>query len=299
MTTPNRTALIAKTHKALKKRYHPQLVRGEQPLLESLLFACCLENTPYQSASQVYGTVKSSFFDWNEVRVSTVKELAEVMASLPQAADAAANLKSILQSVFESDYSFDLESLKKQNIGQAVKRLQKLEGTTLFSVAYATQNALGGHAIPLDQGTRGAFAVLGLISQAEADSGNVAGLERAVPKSKGQEFSALIHEMGAQYFANPFAPAVRELLLSIAPDGKDRMPKRGAKKPVVEPPRNEPAADKKKNVEPAAVAAKKKESPTAKKSSNHHKAAPGPVKKKPAAAKARPAAKPLAKRKPR
>src|SRR5438309_6427405 len=82
MATPNRTSLITKIHKVLKKRYQPQVVRGEQPLLESLLFACCLENTPYQTAAQVYGTVKSSFFDWNEVRVSTVKELSEVMGPL-------------------------------------------------------------------------------------------------------------------------------------------------------------------------------------------------------------------------
>ncbi len=152
MSTQNRASLLSKIHKVLKKHYKPVVPRGEPPLLESLLFACCLENAHFETAEKVFQAVKGAFYDWNEVRVTTVKELAEVMAALPEPAAAAAHLKGILQTVFESEYSFELEGLKKQNIGQAVKRLQKLEGATPFNVAYGTQMALGGHSIPLDRG---------------------------------------------------------------------------------------------------------------------------------------------------
>ena len=128
--------------------------------------------------------------------------------------------------MFESEYSFDLESLKKQNLGEAVKRLQKLDGATPFIVAYAVQTALGGHSIPVDRGTLGVLYVLGVISEAESASGNLPGMERAIPKSKGQEFGSLLHQLGAEFVANPFSPPLRELLLSIAPDAKDRFPKR-------------------------------------------------------------------------
>ena len=60
MTTPNRAALIAKIHKVLKKHYKPYVARAEQPVLESLLFACCLENAPHELAEKVYATVKGS-----------------------------------------------------------------------------------------------------------------------------------------------------------------------------------------------------------------------------------------------
>ncbi len=140
--------------------------------------------------------------------------------------ESAARLKSILQSVFESDYSFDLEHFKKQNIGAAVKRLHKVPLITPFVVGYATQTALGGHAIPLDKGTLGALYVLGAMSEADAAHGIVPGIERAIPKSKGQEFASLLHELGADFFANPFSTSLRELLLSIAPSAKERFPKR-------------------------------------------------------------------------
>lgn len=318
MSTPNRAALLTKIHKVLKKHGKAHVAKGEQPLLETLLMAACLEDAHHDTAESVLVAIRSTFFDWNEVRVSTVKELSEVMEPLPDPAAAATRLKGILQSVFESDYSFDLEALKKQNIGQAVKRLQKLEGATPFVVAYATQVALGGHSIPVDTGTLNALVVLGAINPAEAKSHTVPGMERAIPKSKGQEFGALLHELGADFTTNPFAPALRELLLSIAPDAKERLPKRGAKKPsepvveakakpagkagkaVAEKAHEKGHAEKsdKSHGKPAAPTAAKK-GVEAKKSADHgQKASAVPGKKKPEAKKKTPS-KQLAKRKPR
>lgn len=290
----NRAALLTKIHKVLKKHYTPVTPRGEQSVLESMLFACCLENTALETAETVFQAVKSSFFDWNEVRVTTVKELAEVMGALPDPVAAAAHLKAILQTVFESEYSFDLEALKKQNIGQAVKRLQKLDGATAFNVAYCTQTALGGHAIPLDRGALGVLLALGAASEAEAGSGSVAGLERAIPKSKGQEFGALLHELGAEFVANPFAPAFRDLLVSITPDAKDRLPKRGAKKPEPAPEAPKKRAEEKPAPPPAAASTKKKETRVAEPPAKTTAKKPVPAPKKKNVQK-----QPLAKRKPR
>jgi len=309
MTTPNRTALLNKLHKVLKKHYKPSSNRHDQPVLESLLFAACLENSRPATAEAVFEKLKTSFFDWNEVRVSTVRELAEIMNELGDPETAAVRIKGILQSVFESEYSFDLESLKKKNLGDAVKRLQKLDGATPFVVACTVQTALGGHSIPVDRGTLGAMFVLGVISEIESANGNVPGMERAIPKSKGQEFGSLLHQLGAEFAANPFSQPLRDLLLSIAPDAKDRFPKRVTKKPapVPAPPAPDHAAAKKagkdKQREPekpkdkSALPVKKSAAP-AKKTAEPARA-PEPVKKKTLATKSKPVAKPLAKRKPR
>ena len=252
MSILNRTALLTKIHKAIKKHYKLPAVKGDQPVLDALLFASCLENAKFEAAEAGYNTIKSSFFDWNEIRVTTVKELAETLHALPDPAAAATHFKNILQTVFESEYSFDLEALKKQNLGQAVKRLEKLEGATPFAVAYATQMALGGHSIPLDQGALSLLIVLGVISQNEARAHSVPGLERAIPKSKGQEFGLLLHQFGADFLASPFSPTLRDMILSIAPDARERFPKRATKKPEPAPVPVESKADtKKKQLEPA------------------------------------------------
>jgi endonuclease III len=230
MSEPNRAALINKLYKALKAHYKPVAQNGDRPLLQHMLYACCLENTHYDKAQKVYEHVSTSFFDWNEVRVSTVKELAEAMRELPDPPSAAANLKSILQNVFEATYSFDLESVKKQNIGVGIKRLAKFEGASPFVVAYATQHALGGHSIPLDKGALDVLYIIGIASEAERKSGAVGGLERAIPKNKGTEFGSLLHQLAADYMANPFSPNMKNLFLEINPQAKERLPKRGQKK---------------------------------------------------------------------
>ena len=240
----------------LKRTYKHTPHKGDQPLLESLLFACCWRTRTTTRPSWRIVKVQAAFFDWNEIRVSTVKELAEVMNKLPEPLDGrGARLKGILQSVFESDYSFDLEQLKKQNIGSRGQAAAKAARRHAVQRGLCHANLAGR---PLDSGRQrhaGVLYVLGVISEAEAKEGTVPGMERAIPKSKGQEFGALLHELGADYFANPFSQTLRNSLLSIAPDAKDRFPKRAPKKPPA-PPTPPPAPVK---AAAAATTDKKKE----------------------------------------
>ena len=202
----------------------------ERPLMEHLLLSACLENAHYDAADQAFAALAHNFFDWNEIRVSTIRELAEVMPGLPDPAAAANRVKRVLHSVFESTYSFDLEDLRKQNLGPAIQQLKKLDGSTSFTVAYVVQSALGGHAIPIDAGALQIFQILDLVTDENIKASEVPGLERAISKSKGLEFGSLLHQLGADLIANPYSPAVREILLQIDPDIRARLPKRRTRK---------------------------------------------------------------------
>ena len=106
-----------------------------------------------------------------------------------------------------------------------------MDGTTRFVVAYVVQAALDGHSIPVDAGTMAALGVLDLVTDKEAAAGEVPGMERAVGKSKGVEFGSLLHQLGADYLANPFSPQVREILLAIDPEASKRFPQRRQPRP--------------------------------------------------------------------
>jgi endonuclease-3 len=285
MASPNRTAILNKLYKTLKKLYTPTPPNLKMPLLEQVLYACCLEDATPAAAAKAFAALDEQYFDWNEVRVSTVTELSETISMLPEPVAAASRVKRVLQSVFESAYAFDLEALKKQNIGAAQKRLEKYDGVTQFSVAYATQTGLGGHMIPLGRGALDVLYVIGAINEKERAAGEVPGMERAIPKNKGIEFGSLLNQLGVEYARSPQSPAIRKLLLSIAPDAKDRFAKRVTKpEPVAEaPPAPPPPADgKAKAGKDAAVAkgkGKPEPAPVAKKGTPPAKA---PVPSKPA-----------------
>ena len=202
MPASNRAALISKAQKVLAKHYTP-VNQVERPVLEQLLYACCLENNRYEVADETFARLQESMFDWNEVRVTTIRELSELMKGNVDPTKAANQLKHTLHSVFESVYAFDLEILKKQNLGVSVKQLEGYRGVTPFAIAYVVQNSLGGHAIPLSEGALNALHYAGIATEAEAKAGKVPGLERAVPKTKGAEFSSILHQLGAELAASP------------------------------------------------------------------------------------------------
>ena len=153
-----------------------------------------------------------------------MRELAELMAGLPNPATTAHRFKRILQSIFEATYAFDLEELHKLNLGPATERMEKIDGTTKFSVAYTVQAGLAGHWIPMDSG---ALAVLHLVDLATSEDvavGVVPGLERAIPKNAGVEFGSLLHQLGADFTASPYSQTLHAVLLEIEPAAKDRLP---------------------------------------------------------------------------
>ena len=124
MATSNRAAIYNKLYKILKKHYKPVSTVSNRSVLEHMLYASCLENSFFDKADFVYENVQNTFYDWNEVRVTTVAELSEIMPGLYDPSVAATRLKKVLQNVFESCYSFEIESLRKQNIGKAIKLLE-------------------------------------------------------------------------------------------------------------------------------------------------------------------------------
>ncbi len=272
MASNSRATQINKVLKTTKKHFQPVEIPADRSLLEHLIFACCAENSLYDVANEVFASLSSDYFDWNEVRVTSIRELAEVMKKLNDPEAAATRLKRVLQSVFETHYSFDLELMKKQNIGQTVKQMESYNGTTNYIVAFVTQNALGGHSIPINRGLLESMRVVGVISDSEASKGSVPGLERVVPKSKGIEVGTILHQLGVELHRSPFGPTIRKLLLEIDPSCKSNLPKRPTKK--AEPPA-EKKPDEPKSAKPAskATATKSPKKPTTKASASTKKKA--------------------------
>ena len=233
---PNRQQLVAKMHKVLRSHYKPVAPNVSRPVLEQVLFACCLENAPYDVAQKAVDRLLKGYFDLNEVRVTTVAELAETLHDLPDPAHAALALRRVLQGVFESTYNFSLENAKKHSLAHGLKTLEHLHGIPPFVVHYVASTALGGHFVPLDLGALSALYLSGIVSKEEYDAGRAAGLERFVPKKAGAEFSSLLHQFGVEVLRNLHGATVKKVLQAINPAAKDRFPKRGESLPAPNPP---------------------------------------------------------------
>jgi len=181
-----------------------------RPVLEQFLYALCREGVTREQADHAYRGLREQFFDWNEVRVSSVRELADSLQSLPNAEARAQRVIEFLQEVFETTFSFDLEGLHKKGLKQAAKQLQRYQAANDYSVAWVIQQSLGGHAIPVDAPTLRCLGRLGVIETDEQDLEALrASLEHQVPKAKGVQFNDLVSELAEEYCyeADPSCPS--------------------------------------------------------------------------------------------
>jgi hypothetical protein len=79
MSSGNRTVKYENLLKSLRKHYKPLAEPPERSVLEHLLYACCLEDARIEQADEGFAKLQQTYFDWNEVRVTTVAELAEAL----------------------------------------------------------------------------------------------------------------------------------------------------------------------------------------------------------------------------
>ena len=259
MSASKRATLIGKLNTALKKHYKPLPTQPARPLLEHVLYASLLENAPAELADEGMAKCEQEFYDWNEVRVTTVTELAQVLSRLPEPLVAARRLKSNLQAIFEEFYTFDLDHLKKENLGKAVNKFEKMPGMTPFVLSYTVQHGLGGHSIPVDYSAMVIMLSTEIASQPEASGGKVPGLERAIPKSKGIEFAGLLHQAAVALNKNLKDKAARAFIDAVNKGSSQRLDdwlasKKAAKKRVLDRKVEEKAAAK-AAAEAAALAA--------------------------------------------
>lgn len=160
------------------------------PVLEQFIFALCRENATPEQAQAAFHNLRTKFFDWNEVRVSSVRELEEAMAGLSDAERRAQRVLSFLQEVFETTFSFNLDSLAKKGQKQAAKALTRFKAANDYASAWVVQRTLSGHAIPLDETMLRCARRLGLLDGATEDlEAARASLEHVVQKVKGMAFT--------------------------------------------------------------------------------------------------------------
>ena len=194
----NKQQLLTQAHTALKKKFplpDEAPAESERTVLEELIYAACRDGTTRADADRAYTALRKAFIDWNEVRVSTVQEVADILRPLPQPGSRAKRMIALLQAVFEERYSFDLGDIVKKGLKDTARKLRFYkEGVNDFAVAWVIQQTLGGHAIPLDAPTLRVLRRLGVVDPGEPESLEAlrGSIEHVIPKARGPEFTELV-----------------------------------------------------------------------------------------------------------
>lgn len=196
MVAANKQKIFSKLLTALAKQSTAKFPK-DLSVLDHLLIAVLQENASPTHALDIYRGMIAGFHDFNELRVSHPKELEDVLDDLPEAQSKARRIIAVLQFVFETTYDFDLESMRKKPLKQAMRQLSKIIGITPFAVTATVQRALGGHAIPLDERILELLKQLDLLEVGDSPESIRTALEHLVPKAKGLQFSTALAELAS------------------------------------------------------------------------------------------------------
>src|SRR5581483_3025269 len=193
-TATNKHKVIDRLFSSMGKHARTGADGTARPVLEQFVFALCREGTTRATAEQIFGGLQEHFYDWHEVRVSSAREVGELMDGLVADPDARAQrIIDFLQEVFDTTYAFDLERLQKEGLKQAAKKLSRYQAANDFVVSFVVQQSLGGHAIPLDEAALRVLRRLGVLDEDVADLEALrASIEHQVPKAKGTLFIDLV-----------------------------------------------------------------------------------------------------------
>jgi endonuclease-3 len=188
----DKQGVLKKILAALKKRYKASPPRDDRPVLETLLYSACLENVSYDEADAAYQRLHAVFHDLNEIRVSSISELSRAMEPLPDPDLRAWRIRSTLHFVFEKNFAFEFESLKKKTLDLAIKQLGKINELSAFNRAYVVQTSLGSHVVPIDDAMARACIWLGLADRGSTPEQVSEALKPVVRKPETTQFCNLI-----------------------------------------------------------------------------------------------------------
>lgn len=285
----------------LQKEYGKSLPKFKEPVLETMLFAVCLEDNPWKDALDGYERLLKSYFDLNEIRVSSVSEIEKTLSPLKGADWKGLRIRSILRFVFESTYTFEFEKLAKLTLESAQKRLKKIEFLSPFVTSFTLQQVLGSHVITLDGSMHNAAIHLGIVPADSTIAEASEFLKGGLKKADAFGFACLLRSFATDpAFAERIEDTYEEEgefdVLKVADRLATLKAPRKKKKPAPKK-KATPAKAASKKAPAKKKAAKKAEEPK-KKAVTKKKPAKQPAKKKPTAKKSSAAKKKVTKKKP-
>jgi endonuclease III len=163
---------------------------------DAIIYAIVSSALNEKPASSAVKRLADHFVDWNDLRVSRVEEIVDVLHKDTQATRSIASmLVEVLNGIFNQHHEVNLDALQKAGKRPARQAIEKIEGISRFVVDYCMLTSLQGHAVPLTEKMLDYLRNNELVDPT-ANEQQVGGfLAKQIPAKNGYDFYALLrHE---------------------------------------------------------------------------------------------------------
>ncbi|MEZ5939801.1 MAG: hypothetical protein R3C18_00320 [Planctomycetaceae bacterium] len=251
LKSSDRQSIIKKLTIELKKRYKGGLPKSNLSVIETLIYATLLEDASHEDAEAAFQRLFDHFFDLNEIRVSSVEEIKQVLGDLKAADWKAFRLREALQDIFEKHFAFDMEGLKRKTLEAAQKELGAIPHQTEFAQAYTLQVCCTSHVVPVDESMLLALRWLALTDADSSGQQAADEVKSATKKSDAPQFCYLLKYLSIDEKLSPaFIQDIEDTvtghdaskrLAGLIKNGPPKPPKAKPVKKAAEAPKSPPA----------------------------------------------------------
>lgn len=141
---------VKRVFQNLRRQYGSAKVPEPSDPVEQLVIALLAYEVPVSRAVRAATALLEAMVDYNEVRVSTTAEIANVIRSfVPDGFKCADAIRRALGAVFKKEHAISLKSLHKIGRREAKRYLEELDGVDSSAAASVLLWSLGAHAIPV------------------------------------------------------------------------------------------------------------------------------------------------------
>ncbi len=167
-----------KIHEALEKRYGTRKPPAQPQLLDEVAFAVLSRADGDKVGRKRLQEVKEHFLDWNEVRVSCMRDIESVLDPLASnstdAEEASRKLLALLQQIHLDHSSLEVEYLTGAPLKEVRKFISSLEAIERIDVAQLLLIAFRKAVMPVDEELGRIGSRLGFSRSIKTTSGSIA-----------------------------------------------------------------------------------------------------------------------------
>lgn len=159
----------------------------------TMVMACLSAVTTENKARLGLSRLRHYFVDFNELRVSHVEEVADLLGKgYPQSKEVALQIISLLKQTYNARDSLNLDDLREGSKRQAKAFFESLEDANAYIVARVMLLSIGGHAFPVHKQMLQMLRAENVVP-ANATAANVQGfLERQISADQNRKIYALL-----------------------------------------------------------------------------------------------------------
>jgi len=228
MASKRQTSKASRICSLLEKKYgsvEPP-PEEERDALEEMVVAILMDYVPRSRALNALQKMKKAFVDWNEVRVSTGREIAEAAADKGITVAAGRLISGALRKLYDDRSILNLDFLRDKAQKDAVKYLQNTLELTPKQVAWIMLYGMGKSAIYPSPAVIRIAKRTGLVGEDWDEERIQKSLERTVPRAKSFGFCEWANLHASKVCVEKSPRCSRCVLLSVCDYGRERKKKK-------------------------------------------------------------------------